>query len=205
MKTLKNKLYETLSPEERVTLTIAALSRGDTIEVDRLQNTCERRQYIMHDASYISKLNNIRNFLSGFALMAEKFCGAIFLAERGIHGITLAVASYHVGLNTSPVCGGCNVDNLLVEADANYIATISQSKGYFKDIRDDQVNHLKNLYQAFLEMCATENLNPEHLFKWYQVFEQLPNLKDYLEIETTDNKECLDTYKELFRKLLVQD
>ena len=59
MTKLDERNYYSLTPEERVNLTIAALSRDDKEEILRLRRTCKRKKYLMLEHEYTSKLENI--------------------------------------------------------------------------------------------------------------------------------------------------
>ena len=50
-----NKLYETLTNDERLKLFLQALARNDEQELDLLENSCPRRNYSMIDYKYTSK------------------------------------------------------------------------------------------------------------------------------------------------------
>lgn len=43
------KLYDRLSHGERISLTVAAMARGDDRETDALRNTCQREIYSVID------------------------------------------------------------------------------------------------------------------------------------------------------------
>src|SRR6478752_174047 len=45
-------LYELFKPQERLTLTLEAMARGDDAEVDRLYRSCPRKTYTCPDAEF---------------------------------------------------------------------------------------------------------------------------------------------------------
>lgn len=49
---ISEKVYETLTPTERIALSIEAMSRKDYVEAERITDTCEVKQYAMPDARY---------------------------------------------------------------------------------------------------------------------------------------------------------
>jgi hypothetical protein len=53
------KLYEKLSADERARLFIAAAARRDVQELDRLNDTCPRKSYIMEDRDYSRRKINL--------------------------------------------------------------------------------------------------------------------------------------------------
>src|SRR5687767_9504048 len=52
-----SKRYEYLGPQERLTLILEALARGDSGEADRLSGSCPRKDYRMRDAAYGDRLD----------------------------------------------------------------------------------------------------------------------------------------------------
>jgi len=47
--------YDKLEPEERFRLDVLAAARGDAQESERLVRTCNRRSYVMNDASFVER------------------------------------------------------------------------------------------------------------------------------------------------------
>lgn len=60
-------LYDQLTAKERFTVAVEALARGDLGEVDRLNDTCPRKQYEIGDLAYHTRLNELWRM----ALMAK--------------------------------------------------------------------------------------------------------------------------------------
>jgi len=50
-----NKLYETLTNDERIRLYINALARKDDYELDQLEDSCPRKRYVMADYAFTTK------------------------------------------------------------------------------------------------------------------------------------------------------
>ena len=62
MSTNTDKLYEHFGPQERLTLILEALARGD--EADRLSGSCPRLQYTMRDAAFGDRLDTAFDIMS---------------------------------------------------------------------------------------------------------------------------------------------
>jgi len=59
MRQISEKQYAQFTSKERLNLTMAALSRGDHAEADRLWQTCPRHRYIAHDFEYTLSVNAV--------------------------------------------------------------------------------------------------------------------------------------------------
>src|SRR5580658_5737426 len=57
MRQIHDNQYAKFTPEERVRLTIAALSRGDEPDASRLWQTSPRYTYRAHDLEYTQRVN----------------------------------------------------------------------------------------------------------------------------------------------------
>lgn len=57
-----SKLYDTITPQERLVLTVEAQARGDTEDSDRLMKSCPRKRYIMNDANFSMAFSRLRTF-----------------------------------------------------------------------------------------------------------------------------------------------
>ena len=58
------QLYEQFAPQERLTLILEALARGDQAEADRLSGSCPRKTYTMRDAAYGERLDTAFDIMS---------------------------------------------------------------------------------------------------------------------------------------------
>lgn len=57
-----SKLYDTITPKERLVLTVEAQARGDTEDSDRLMKSCPRKRYTMNDANFSMAFSRLRTF-----------------------------------------------------------------------------------------------------------------------------------------------
>lgn len=67
MKKIGSKIYETLTPRQRLVACVEAEARGDEDEKDRLIATCPRKTYEMYDIEF----SNAMDSLVGAALATE--------------------------------------------------------------------------------------------------------------------------------------
>lgn len=98
--------YHSLSPEERVNLTIAALSRGDNEEVLRLRRTCARKQYLMLDHEYTCRLERLALIASNFESLHNTYYlnMILFSGYMATHEIDDTYIKYHTAYNDQAEC-----------------------------------------------------------------------------------------------------
>lgn len=58
--------YKHITPQERINLTLLALSRGDIKEADRLSDTCPKKNYIMMEKEYACSVMAIQSIIHTF-------------------------------------------------------------------------------------------------------------------------------------------
>jgi len=84
MHNLDESHYKKFSIQERINLTIAALSRGDTEEVSRLRRTCRRKTYVMLDSDYTNALEALSRIASHFSELHNYFYTQMLIFMSGI-------------------------------------------------------------------------------------------------------------------------
>lgn len=68
MKNNLGKYYDVINPEERFKLLLAALTRGDEDEAQKLRKTCPKKHYSMSDAAYSDRLEASRDVATAFTI-----------------------------------------------------------------------------------------------------------------------------------------
>jgi hypothetical protein len=66
------RLYDRLTPEERMRAFIEALARRDEQELDRLNETCPRKTYVCDDWAYRGRLRDLWILAMGHALDIQR-------------------------------------------------------------------------------------------------------------------------------------
>ena len=201
MKTLNDKLYEKFSIDERLQLTIAALARQDQEEVDKLRNTCEQRTYITHDLRYTGKIKEAERKTRGFVILASQLLNQINASKLIIWGVRLAYHAHENDFDRGYEFG-CErkID------DSNYRAYLDDIKVIYEQISNqhehlqEHIVELKAVYQAFIELCAKEGFNFEHLLSWFKVFELQPEILVYLKCDAVVTNERVTFYKDAFKE-----
>lgn len=59
MKRIKDNVYESLTPEQRVIAAVEAMARDDEQEIIRLKDTCPRYNYMITDPAYSETMQEI--------------------------------------------------------------------------------------------------------------------------------------------------
>jgi hypothetical protein len=106
MTKLDEKHYHRLTLKERIELTIAALSRNDNEEIARLRRTCERRQYIMLDYEYTSKLENLAWVSSKFEALHNSYYHnlILFMSSMATQKEIDDIAKYYLAFVDQAAC-----------------------------------------------------------------------------------------------------
>lgn len=72
---IRESIYQSLTPRQRITATLEALARNDISEKERLINTCTRTHYIQTDHAYSASMDKL--MLLSMAVEFELMSAAI--------------------------------------------------------------------------------------------------------------------------------
>lgn len=100
------KLYDTFSPAERLTLFLQALDRGDEAEAQRLWRSCPRRTYEQADAAFADRHQVAFDTAAVMAADLRHLCGRVRALHwaRGLievlttHGTVIAGMAFEEGI-----------------------------------------------------------------------------------------------------------
>jgi hypothetical protein len=147
MRQVNEQQYKQFTSKERLNLTIAALSRGDESEANKLWQTCPRYQYQAHDFEYT---------LSVSALM---LLNALFFEK--------CVSHYNLIMKADSYAMGFEQDLEFEEAE-EYSESSKQAQGILDKIinaKNIHVAQLKGLFEGFRQFCSEAGLDSECLLK----------------------------------------
>ncbi|MGH8647390.1 MAG: hypothetical protein ACREX4_24190 [Gammaproteobacteria bacterium] len=82
---MRDALYERLAPEERLSLTIEALARGDGAEADRLADTCPQYTYRLPDCEYAMRTADLIGLAALATTWAWDSAYCALAAQTAIH------------------------------------------------------------------------------------------------------------------------
>lgn len=164
------KLYDRLSPDERVKLTILAMSRGDDEEVKRLRQTCPRKAYSMSDAAYLDKMDGV--------ISITRLCVAVLMLHNKdlekvklLEELTPVLVKTHMkalidGANTAWAAAGkegkfWDVPIEEFQEIAQDLAGSFLSNEEVTQMRTNAIARLKGTYQAFVSFLSDHDLDPD--------------------------------------------
>jgi len=84
MHNLDESHYKKFNAQERINLTIAALSRGDTEEARLLRRTCPRETYVMIDRDYTNGLDALTQIAAHFSELHNYYYTQMLIFMSGI-------------------------------------------------------------------------------------------------------------------------
>jgi hypothetical protein len=93
------KLYDRLTPHERLCLVMGAFAREDDGEAERLVRACPRYTYTMMDWEYMQLYDVWTRKATEFALLWIEAAGRYRHVETAILGMKLVREHYITGLN----------------------------------------------------------------------------------------------------------
>jgi hypothetical protein len=147
MRQISDKQYGQFTAKERLNLTVAALSRGDLTEADRLWYTCPRRLYQAHDFEYTLSINAI-------FLLKSTFFEQCILLYNLIKKSELSIISFEQELAFEEQEG---IDSLAAQTK-KLIELLQKTK-------DIHISRLKGLFEGFKQFCVKVNINDETILQ----------------------------------------
>jgi hypothetical protein len=144
MLNIGEKHYQEFIPQERINLTMAALSRNDIKEADRLWNTCPSYIYRARDFEYSSRMINLALLGSSFF---EKLVQHYNIIKRA--------------------------DEYIASIEYEFEDLIDSEKilHKVKEARNIQIVRLKSLYQGIIAFCEHSGICSEYFLKTLPIME----------------------------------
>jgi hypothetical protein len=223
-----HKLYNRLAPEERFTLVIEALSRGDDEEAFRLADSCPRKGYTMNELAYGNRVLASRDItmvlcldllprLAQLQVIDALRTALPYLLSAYIKEVALA---YVAGCNTGSTPTSELADKVRApsgweegkeapwpEVDLGVIsARLEEATKVFTRHFDTLEQHIarevRTIWEAFGSFCSEElGLEPEKLVKALleSAPEWLEKLEDTLEPLEAD-PQGLEVYRDSMKR-----
>ena len=219
MKKDLSKLYSELTGEERFKAFLAAMTRGDDKDTQRLVDTCPRKDYRTTDAAFSDRMNVTRLLAATFALDWLRDERALVVTELAIkHYLNLLQAlfsAYSQGVNDNWMKGERKglppfpVEGELPskeEIEAVSLAAAQEKvPEKFSLLFDIQRRKLKTTQRAFEAFCEEIDVPVEHFLSWF------PFTLDWIEARSEDlaevepNEEALNRYLEIYRAVWTEE
>lgn len=180
MRQIHDQQYAGFTPNERLNLTLAALARADTIEADRLWQTCPRYQYHAHDFAYTLSLNAVMLLNS---LFFEK-CMFHYNQTKKIEGFILE-AEYDLAF--------------VEEKNAKEMANETQQLiEHTQKTLNTHLSRLKGLFAGFKLFCAEACLDYENVINITLIKDCCHDLDLLLESEFETDMQYMNHIKDFF-------
>ena len=180
MRPVRDQQYGQFTPEERTTLTFAALSRGDEKEATRLWQTCPRYDYKCYDLEYTMRVTTI--IMIG-ALFFEKCVGHYNLIKKAEILI----------LSTKQDLKGKNVEN-----QQNFRCQTKPLIALSNKTQELHLSKIKGLFHGFKQFCSTVGLDSETILKTVLLKDCCHDLDAMLETEIELNVQYANKMRSFF-------
>jgi len=156
MKKISENLYHCLNVEERVSLTLAALSVSDDEEIARLRRTCPKSEYTMLDYEYTNKLETL-------PWIAAQFLEIYHFNRSQILICTTCLIAFSI---LDPVFSDKDIER-------QYEKLCISKKGH--------ISHIKGLFRGLHEFCNEVSLNEVHFLAWLKINPEV--MRDFINDE----------------------
>jgi hypothetical protein len=191
------KYYHDFTPMERLNLVIAAITRDDNAEVEKLLKTCPRRHYTQRDAAFVDKyyrMVDIKNiFITNFEMYSDAagLLYIIFLSLEDQIGI-YEWAIELIGQNQSK-------KDALAETQKE-IKQLNQLIVKVSEKYEWHVAKMKSALEAYRQFCHEVGVQEENALKWLEMENLIMMLSEHLK-NTDANEEFLREIKNNFYKI----
>ena len=154
---IKESNYFQFSVQERLALTIAALSRHDLEEARRLYKSCPKYKYTATDYEFTKRLDAITWVCGKYLELCQFYYDKVLLSQASISAMILAGE----------------------ELTGKWSHTI-------RDMEHAKAGHisiLKSVHQALIEFCVIVGIDSSQLLQWASPLEGRWGMNEYLSFE----------------------
>lgn len=147
MRQIQDQQYIQFTPKERLNLTMAALSRGDETEANRLWQTCPRYKYTAYDFEYT------------LSVTSAMMLGSLFFQKCILH--------YNNIKRADTIIIG-NEQDLEFEEEKKLHDLANQTKNLINRVKKTQnklISKLKGLFAGFKQFCSVVEFDYEYILQ----------------------------------------
>lgn len=155
---IKEVNYHQLNVQQRVNLTVAALSRGDGVEARRLFKTCPKRHYLAIDDDFIRQVDAITWVAEKYVDLCQYYFAKCQLAEGAITILTLG-------------------DKELIKRRPQYTVA-GMEEALF-----EYISTLKAVHLALVEFCEGVGIDSQKIVKWMAPVDGWDRVGEYLDFK----------------------
>ncbi len=178
------KLYDRLTPNERLRLVMGAFARDDDAEIERLVRACPRYTYTMLDWEYTQRYDVWTRKATEFALLWIEAVGRYRHVETAILGMKLVREHYITGLNRGWQAAG--MDGNLMEPEAACASPLHiETKQGVERERQARIGELKGMVAGLHTFCVAVKVDPAHFMAaWTPLLESIEEHRSVLDDPT---------------------
>lgn len=195
MNKLNEKFYEKFQGEERSSLALAALARGDNYEVKRLYETCPIKTYSAPDYSFTGRMEALKDIVLFATVKAQFYYHEILMCE------------WHTMIYLMPQLG--NFEDLSFLKLPSHFKHGTELNAYLclkvEDIqarRDENIGFLKAIPEALTVFCQMTGVQTNPLFEWLNLPFLCPLIENYLTLEDIEvNTEFAEWMQQKFMEV----
>jgi hypothetical protein len=155
------KLYDRLTPHERLLLVMGAFAREDEGEAERLVRTCPRYAYRTLDFDYMHLYEAWVRKATEFALLWIEAVGRYQRVETAIWGMARIREQYINGLNRGWQVAG--MEGNFLEPDMAEASLVHNETATEMDaVRRAGVAELKGMVAGLHRFCVAARVDPSH-------------------------------------------
>jgi hypothetical protein len=195
------KLYDRLTPHERLRLVMDAFARADDGEAERLVRACPRFTYTMMDWEYAQLYEMWTRKATEFALLWIEAAGRYQHVLTAILGMELVRERYIDGLNRGWQAAGMDGDFMdpdVADASPLHIETV---KGADRE-RRARIGELKGMVAGLHRFCAAAKVDPSHFMAaWTPLLESIAEHRSVLDDPAIPTDEDIVTQIEAVLRL----
>lgn len=175
------KLYDRLTPQERLRLVMDAFAREDDGEAERLVRACPRYTYTMKDWEYTQLYETWTRKATDFALLWIEAAGRYQHVETAILGMKLVREQYINGLNCGWQAAGMDGNFMEPEAAEASPTHIKTMQGVERE-RRARIGELKGMVAGLHRFCAVVKVEPSHFMAaWTPLLESIEEHRPVLD------------------------
>jgi hypothetical protein len=189
MKKSKLKNYDWFLPEERFQLTLAALTRDDELEIEKLFASCPRKTYTQIDTDYTSKIKALKQVIIYLLFLINDICRNAGVFSLLAHSFSEMMSMFEEGFNLA--CQANNekqIDKSLTRQKKETIKEYLEYYNFSEEKMHENIIKLKSAFQAFILFCEEIGINHSSIIEWlgnYELFMQSYCMLDQdVDIET---------------------
>ncbi len=195
------KLYDRLTPNERLRLVMGAFARDDDAEIERLVRACPRYTYTMMDWEYMQRYEVWTRKATEFALLWIEAVGRYRHVETAILGMKLVREHYITGLNRGWQAAGMDGNLMEPEAAGASPLHIETMQSVDRE-RWARIGELKGMVAGLHTFCVAVKVDPAHFMAaWTLLLESIEEHRSVLDDPTIPVDEEIATQIEAVLRL----